>query len=98
MTDDQIEGTIRKGVGHVQDAVGGLTGDSQTQAEGKFNQIAGSAQDALGQAREKVQTLYDDAESYAKSQPLVALAVASGVGIVIGLLLRGGPKTVYVRR
>lgn len=98
MTDDRIEGRLREGVGHVQDAVGGLTGNSRTQAQGKINQVAGSAQDAVGQAREKVQDLYDEVESYAKEQPLTALAVTLGLGVFIGLVLRGGQKTVYVRK
>ena len=37
-------------------------------------------------------------EDYAKDQPLAALAVALGVGLILGFTLRGGRKTVYVRR
>ncbi len=98
MTDDRIEGAVRKGVGRVQDAVGGLTGDERTQADGKLNQAAGSVQDLVGQARDRASDLYEEVESYAKEQPLAALAVTLGLGVVIGLVLSGGRKTVYVRK
>ena len=98
MTDDRLEGAVRNGVGHVQDAVGGLTGDTRTQAQGKLNQVAGSVQDVVGQARERVADAYDDVEGFAKEQPVTALAITLGLGVVIGLMLRGGRKTVYLTK
>ena len=98
MTDDRIEGAVRKGAGRVQDAWGGLTGDERTQAEGKLNQAAGSVQDLVGQARDKASDIYEEVESYAKEQPLAALAVTLGLGVVLGMVLGGGRKTVYVRK
>ncbi len=98
MTYDRIEGAVRKGVGHVQDAVGGLTGDGRTQADGKLNQAAGSVQDVVGKARERASDLYGEVESYAKQQPLAALAVTLGLGVVVGLILSGGRKTVYLSK
>ena len=98
MTDDRIEGGLKKGFGRVQDAVGGLTGDSETQAKGKLNQAAGSVQDVVGQARDTAEDFYSDLEGYAREQPLAALAVTLGVGVVLGLIMRGGRKTVYVRK
>ena len=53
MTDDRIEGAMREGVGHVQDAVGGLTGDGRMQLEGKLNQAAGQVRNVYaGKARD----------------------------------------------
>ena len=98
MTDDRIEGAVRKGVGHVQDGFGGLTGDAGTQARGKLNQAAGSVQDMVGQVREGAADVLGEVESYAKAQPLVAIAATLGLGVVIGLILGGGRKTVYVRK
>lgn len=92
MTDERIEGMVRKGVGRVQDAFGGLTGDAATQVRGKINQATGSAQDAFGQAAEVGQGLLDDLEIYAKENPLPTLAVTLGVGVVLGLLLLGGRR------
>ncbi len=98
MTDDRIEGTLKKGLGHVQDAAGGLTGDAEMQGRGKLREAAGSVQDVVGQARERAADIYGEVEGYAKEQPLTALAAALGVGVLIGFLIHGGRKTVYVRK
>ena len=125
MSEDRIEGTVKQGVGHVQDAVGGLTGDGRTQVKGKANEAAGSVQDtvgkvkgqaqeALGQAQEaygqvrgqakeaygqvraQAEDGFEDFESFLKERPLAGLGIGVGVGFVLGLLLTGGKKTVYV--
>ena len=92
MTDDRIEGGLKKGVGKVEDAWGGLTGDAETQGKGKVNQASGSVQDVVGQAKERAQDVYSTVESYAKDQPTIALAVALGVGVILGFALRGGGR------
>jgi uncharacterized protein YjbJ (UPF0337 family) len=100
MSDDRIEGAARKGLGHVQDAVGGLIGDSKTQIKGKLNEAAGTAQNAYGkvrdqagdvyaQARDQAQDVYSDLDSYVRNQPLVAVGVGFGVGLALGYLMRG---------
>ncbi|PLR27936.1 hypothetical protein SGCZBJ_06190 [Caulobacter zeae] len=110
--DDQVTGVARQGVGRVQDAVGGLTGDSATQIKGKLNQAAGGAQRAYGKltddvrdrlegaldtVRGGVHERLDTVETYVKDKPLPAVAIAAAVGIVLGLLLRGRSRTVYLR-
>lgn len=57
MSEDRIEGGVKQGVGHVQDAVGGLTGDDGVQAKGKVNEAAGSVQNAYGQVKDKAQDM-----------------------------------------
>lgn len=106
MTDDRIEGALRKGAGHVQDAVGGLTGDAGTQGKGKLNEAAGSVQNAydkavdsaegaIEQVRGQAQDMLGEVEDYIRQQPLAAAGVAAGIGILLGMMLRGGHKTVY---
>ena len=80
MDENRIEGTAKDFGGKVQDAVGGLTGDSATQAKGKANQASGQAQDMYGQ-------MVDEMTGFAKDQPVAALLSAAGVGIVLGYLL-----------
>jgi uncharacterized protein YjbJ (UPF0337 family) len=80
MDENRIEGGIRNVGGKLQDAAGGLTGDAATQARGKVNQAAGQAQQAYGQA-------LDEARDFVLEQPITAVAVAVGFGIVIGLAL-----------
>jgi uncharacterized protein YjbJ (UPF0337 family) len=48
--EDSIKGKTDHVKGHVKDAVGGLTGDSSLQAEGKIDQAKGKLRDKLGEA------------------------------------------------
>jgi uncharacterized protein YjbJ (UPF0337 family) len=81
MDENEIEGTIRDVGGKVEDAVGGLTGDTKTQAEGKFDQLAGKAQKTFGAAA-------DEVRENVSNQPLTALAVVGAVCLAIGFLVR----------
>lgn len=110
--DEQIAGVTKQGLGRVQDAVGGLTGDGKTQAKGKLNEAAGAVQQAFGQlkggakdafgdalqkTRAKVHDQLDAVEDYVTAKPLPAVAIAAAAGVVIGLLLRGRSRTIYLR-
>jgi len=110
--DDQMMGAARQGVGRVQDAFGGLTGDGAIQAQGKLNEALGSAQQAYGQlasgvrdvvgggldtVRGEIHDRLDTVERYVKDKPLPAVAVAATVGVVLGLLLRRRSRTIYLR-
>ena len=79
--ENEVEGTARDIGGKVQDAVGGLTGDPETQAEGKLNQAAGKAQKMVG-------SLAEDLRDNVVDQPLTALAIVGGLGLALGFLLR----------
>ena len=76
---EKAEGTLQNIAGHVQDAVGGATGDTSIQAEGKARQLAGKAQqtygDVLNQVRESAVT-----------NPVGTIAIAAGAGFVLGAL------------
>jgi uncharacterized protein YjbJ (UPF0337 family) len=79
--ENEIEGAARDLGGKVQDAVGGLTGDTETQVAGKWNQAAGKAQKTFGAAADEIRENVAD-------KPLTALAVAAGVFFVLGFLMR----------
>jgi uncharacterized protein YjbJ (UPF0337 family) len=72
---DRVEGTAREFGGRVQEAVGDLTGDGKTQAQGLYNQVSGQAQQATAQFSDVV-----------KAQPVVASLVALAIGYVLGRL------------
>jgi uncharacterized protein YjbJ (UPF0337 family) len=72
---DRIQGTAREFGGRVQEAVGNVTGDAKTQAQGLYNQASGQAQETAGQVSDLI-----------KSQPLVSALVALGIGYVLGRL------------
>ena len=48
MDKDRVAGSARKAKGSIKEAIGKVTGDSKTQAEGVAEQTAGRAQNAAG--------------------------------------------------
>jgi len=78
--ENRIEGAARNFGGKIQDAVGAITGDADTQARGQTNRAAGAAQNVYGQA-------VDGVKDFASDQPLLALLSAMGIGVIIGILL-----------
>jgi uncharacterized protein YjbJ (UPF0337 family) len=52
--ENNLEGTGTNLKGKLKDALGGLTGDSSLQGEGKLDQLKGKAQDALGDVQRKL--------------------------------------------
>ncbi|MDG2520633.1 DUF883 C-terminal domain-containing protein [Caulobacter segnis] len=110
--DEQVTGAAKQAFGGAQAAAGDLTGDATLKTKGKLKKAAGSAQQAYGELTDGVRDVVDDAvdtlrsqfdgqletvEAYVKQKPLAAIGIAAGVGLVAGLLLRGGSKTIYVR-
>lgn len=53
-----------------------------------------ATREGLSTARASIGELDD----YVHDQPAVSIAVGVLIGVVLGFLLRGGRKTVYVRR
>jgi uncharacterized protein YjbJ (UPF0337 family) len=50
-TENSIKGKLSNAAGRVKDAIGGLTGDSGMQAEGKVDQVKGKVQDKFGEVQ-----------------------------------------------
>ena len=63
MNDDKIQGTARMIGGKLEDVVGGLTGDTKTQAQGKVDQLTGKAQQVLGGAKDAVASVAGETAS-----------------------------------
>ncbi len=80
MNDDQVEGGLKNMAGKVQDAAGGLIGDTKTQASGKMREAAGQAQSMYGDVVEEVKT-------YASENPMNALLGAMGLGVILGIII-----------
>ena len=70
---DRVEGTAREFGGRVQEAVGDVTGDTKTQAQGMYNQATGQAQQAASQFSDVV-----------KAQPVVATLVVWVLSQIVG--------------
>jgi uncharacterized protein YjbJ (UPF0337 family) len=52
--DNSLEGKGKDLKGRVKDAIGGLTGDSSLQGEGKMDRLEGGLQDKLGKVQRKL--------------------------------------------
>ena len=83
----QAKGKVNEAAGSVQNAYG--------QVKDKAQNVAGQVRDQLGDVGEQAQDLFGEVEGFVRQQPLQALAGGVAVGVVLGLLLRGGRKTVY---
>jgi uncharacterized protein YjbJ (UPF0337 family) len=89
MTSDQILGGVRKGVGQAEEAYADATGSRHARALGQLDQVVGGLQSRFGAARGRARGYYADAEAFTSEQPLKALALALGVGVIMGMLMRG---------
>ncbi len=60
MDKDRLEGVGKKVSGSIKEAVGKVTGDSKTQAEGSAEKTAGKAQNTVGGAKDAVRDTLKD--------------------------------------
>ena len=88
-----LTGTVRYGAQRTAAAlaVGGLTGDTKTQAEGKVNQATGQLQNTFGSAkdaaREGAATFGSELDSFMSEKPMTSLLIAVGAGYVLARLM-----------
>ena len=88
MNEDRISGTARNIGGKLEEGVGRATRDIKEQVQGKLDQAAGTAQDLYGQtaevARDTAVTFEKWLRDTIETKPYVAVAVALGIGWLIG--------------
>jgi uncharacterized protein YjbJ (UPF0337 family) len=92
MNEDRISGTARNVGGKVEEGVGRVSSDAQTQFQGKLDQVTGTAQDLYGQATDAA---IDTATTFDKwlrttieTQPYTTAIVALGIGWLFGRMHR----------
>ncbi|MGH6672645.1 MAG: CsbD family protein [Xanthobacteraceae bacterium] len=92
MDENRAEGTIRNAGGKIQEGVGRVTGDAETQIKGQANQAMGAAQDLYGQAadtaRDTAASLGQWFRETVESQPYTTALVALGLGWLFGRMHR----------
>lgn len=81
MKSEQVEGVVEKVAGRAQGAFGKLVGDSSVEAEGAGHEVAGQLKETYGDA-------VDGVTSFVKENPIAALAIGAGLGLIISRLLR----------
>jgi len=60
MDKDRIEGAAKQVKGSIKEALGKLTGDTKTEAEGKAEKAAGKVQNTIGGAKDSVREALKD--------------------------------------
>jgi uncharacterized protein YjbJ (UPF0337 family) len=93
MNSDILSGSATDLGGKVKEGLGNALGDKRLQSEGAADQLGGTVQKTIGEAREVVEEgirpLIDYVRQFARERPLTAAAVAGVVGIAIINTLRG---------
>jgi uncharacterized protein YjbJ (UPF0337 family) len=88
MDENTVEGAARNFGGKVQEAVGDLTGDVDTKVRGKFNQAAGTAQNAVGGLMDDMNGFGEMVSDTVRDNPLQSLGIALALGLLIGFIAR----------
>lgn len=90
----KVEPKLKAVSGAAHDAYDSLR-DVATEALGETR---ARVKDIAAQASDEFQQRYGDLEAWVHEKPARAVGIAAGLGIVLGLLLRGrSTKTIYVR-
>jgi uncharacterized protein YjbJ (UPF0337 family) len=66
MDKDRIAGSAKDFAGKVESTVGNVSGNAQTQAEGRVREAAGTVQNLYGQAKDAARDATDAAVGYAR--------------------------------
>lgn len=61
MNRDQVKGRIDNAKGHLKEAAGRASGDTQLESEGKVDKAAGKTQSKIGDAKRKIARKIDGA-------------------------------------
>jgi uncharacterized protein YjbJ (UPF0337 family) len=80
MDENGIKGAVKNVEGKIEDAVGGLTGDTRTQIEGKLDQGAGKVQSAFGKAKDEASYIVKQATAAGETAASAVQDVAQRAG------------------
>ncbi|KQU49797.1 general stress protein CsbD [Sphingomonas sp. Leaf339] len=93
MNSDTITGSATDFSGKIKETVGGAIGDKSLQSEGAADQLGGTVQKTIGEARdtveETIRPLIDYVRQFTRERPFTAAAVAGVLGIAVINTLRG---------
>ena len=62
MTQDRMEGKATEAMGGLKEKAGGMTGDQQTEAQGKADQTEGKAEGMMGKVKDAASNAADKAK------------------------------------
>ncbi|MBV9498831.1 MAG: CsbD family protein [Acidobacteriaceae bacterium] len=84
--ENRIKGAAQDAIGKVEESVGGLMGDSETQVSGKARQAAGEAQNAYGRASDQARRASEKVAQATAEQPLAVFFITLAIGFFFGLM------------
>ena len=84
MDQDRVTGTAKNIGDKIEEGVGRMTGNAQTQFKGQERQVAGAAEDLYGQAKDAAASFTDVVQRTIEQQPYTAVAIAVAVGWLLG--------------
>ena len=86
MDENTLKGAATEAGGRIKEAAGAIGGSGSMKAEGVYDQVAGSAQRALGDTADAVREGGRKITRQVEDQPVPALLVAGAIGFVLGVL------------
>jgi uncharacterized protein YjbJ (UPF0337 family) len=84
MDEHRVAGTAKNIGGKVEEGSGRLAGDMKSQVQGQAKQVQGAAEDLYGQAKDTAGELTDVVRNIIETRPYTAVAVALGLGWLLG--------------
>jgi ElaB/YqjD/DUF883 family membrane-anchored ribosome-binding protein len=81
----EAAGFLQDAFGQVKDHAADILSEVTDQAGDVYGQVKGQTRGAV----EKARVRYDDVEEFVVDNPLAAIGIAAGVGLLVGLILRG---------
>jgi len=84
MDENRPTGTAKNVGGKIEEGVGRIAGDAQTQLKGQAEQVAGAAEDLYGRAKDATASFTDIVQRTVEQQPYTAVAIAVAVGWLLG--------------
>jgi uncharacterized protein YjbJ (UPF0337 family) len=84
MDEHRVAGTAKNIGGKVEEGFGRLAGDMKSQVQGQAKQVQGAAEDLYGQAKDTAGELTDIVRNTIETRPYTAVAVALGLGWLLG--------------
>lgn len=88
MSEATIKGAAKTARGRIEAAAGVLSGDAQTELNGRLRELTGSAEKSFGEVVDAAEDAAAKVRDFVEHEPWKAVAVAGVVGLLIGLMVR----------
>lgn len=90
-----VKESVKSAAGAISDKAADVAGkaaeavsNAKTYARDQYDQLGGKARDAYQSARETGRTWVNETEGYIHQRPLTSLAIAAGVGFLVGMFVK----------